>query len=37
MHKLKKYKAVDEMLTRVYEPVLWRSLKVRFFLTQCID
>jgi len=28
MHKLKKYKAVDEMLTRVYEPVLWRSLKV---------
>ncbi|KAJ1476020.1 condensin II non structural maintenance of chromosomes subunit-domain-containing protein [Baffinella frigidus] len=28
VHKHKKNKAVDEMLARVYEPVLWRSLKV---------
>ncbi|EKX42521.1 hypothetical protein GUITHDRAFT_141192 [Guillardia theta CCMP2712] len=27
-HKNKKYKAVDEMLSRIYEPILWRSLKV---------
>mgnify|MGYP000904839878 CR=1 FL=1 len=28
VHRHKKFKAVDEMLARVYEPVLWRALKV---------
>jgi condensin-2 complex subunit G2 len=28
LHQHKKYRAVDEMLHRVYEPILWRSLKV---------
>eukprot|EP00960_Hanusia_phi_P052766 761649-Hanusia_phi.AAC.1 len=31
-HKNKKYKAVDEMLSRIYEPILWRSLKVLYLL-----
>ncbi len=28
LHKNKKYKAVDEMLYRVYQPILWPALKV---------
>lgn len=27
-HNKKKFKAVDEMLARIYEPILWRSFKV---------
>lgn len=27
-HSKKKFKAVDEMLARIYEPILWRSFKV---------
>ena len=28
MHSQKKQRGVDEMLLRLYEPILWRSLKV---------
>jgi condensin-2 complex subunit G2 len=28
IHEQKKYKGIDEMLYRCYEPIIWRALKV---------
>ena len=32
IHHQKKQRGADEMLCRLYEPILWRSLRVRYYM-----